>query len=80
MSHCEYDLIGEGLRIWKKSERRSNVSLLDIKNLCIWYENEDHRQVVSDLSFQIQKGELGLVGPSGCGEGRCNAWDYGALC
>ncbi len=45
------------------------MSLLDIKNLCIWYENEDHRQVVSDLSFQIQKGEfVGLVGASGCGK------------
>ena len=45
------------------------MSLLEVKRLCIWYENEQKSQAVRDLSFQIEKGEMvGLVGVSGCGK------------
>lgn len=45
------------------------MSLLEVNRLRIWYEKEQERQAVCDLSFQIEKGEMvGLAGASGCGK------------
>ncbi|WP_251391001.1 dipeptide ABC transporter ATP-binding protein [Mediterraneibacter agrestimuris] len=45
------------------------MSLLEVNRLCIWYEEEQKNQVVCDLSFWIEKGEMvGLSGASGSGK------------
>ncbi len=52
-------------------------NILEVKNLNVFYKEENHKpfakkskkQVLFDVSFEVKKGEiLGLVGESGCGK------------
>lgn len=42
--------------------------MIEVNNLCFKYSNAD-KQVISNLSFHIEKGEIfGFLGPSGAGK------------
>jgi oligopeptide/dipeptide ABC transporter ATP-binding protein len=45
-------------------------SVLSVRNLCAGFvDDDDYVQVLSDISFELQKGRtLGIVGESGCGK------------